>query len=189
MRTSYRSIKWNYSSGGVPQEEYDELLERYNKSQLLVNWITTKNFLIKSYSFFSGVVSWVEDWVWYVFIAWYSYSGGQWTVASSWLIKEELKDFIRKDQEWEIRNYSWNSADFKWFYINKNEWRAFRDLERRANKVRIRWNYKLKSTIQVREVSDHTIPEWYISFTDNEFVKSVNFAQVNPRDTYSITLK
>ena len=30
MRTPYRSIKGDYPGGGVPQEEYDALLEKYN---------------------------------------------------------------------------------------------------------------------------------------------------------------
>lgn len=181
MRTPYRTIKWNHSTWGVPQEEYDELLERYNTKSGLVQWVRTYPMTIYWWDVSYAElwrVSWIEGNKYYCFVVYRAMrqSNGYYNIFASWSVKNSNSDLSHVSNHSVNNTNQWSPRLASDIYTNGSSILVHgvcphSAYERYDEYYNIVWNYKWNNQITFTKINKDTdIPAWYTVINKNERV-------------------
>lgn len=107
MRTPYRTIKGNHSTWGVPQEEYDRVVEEYNNykswTEKLLSWVILK------------VINWNWWWTGYTPLWWWTSKlyviwDNMFSIWSVWVKSRSSRWNLDVDWKIQIAYKNWTSA-------------------------------------------------------------------------------
>lgn len=186
MRTPYRTIKWNHSTWGVPQEEYDRvrsLLWGLKLPGFYISSGSSSSYWLKS--------AWYADWYdeqrdihFAIAIYWEKYSWGSRT--NMYVEKTEKRSGMDKTHS--SKTFTpvgyWTVERTSPFYILNNE-----TVFVLTNWWKLVWDLNTNST---EIISDSTIPEWSIELTWGVRIENINVnrtAWSNAHYEWQIVLK
>lgn len=168
MRTPYRTIKWNHSTWGVPQEEYDRvrsLLGGLTLPTFYISWVDSDSRWLKS--------AWYADWYdeqrdihFAIAIYWEQYSwAGRTNMYVEMTEKRSGMDKTHSSNTFTPVGY-WTVERTSPFYILNNE-----TVFVLTNWWKLVWDLNTNST---EIISDSTIPEWSIELTWGVRIENIN---------------